>query len=135
MIGLLSKLNMIGLAPGILFGLVALVIKADAARRHQAIRGALAALGVIALPVGTYMLLNSTVWDRNLWFGTSGVPPITIKVPGVHHPEVLHRFLEFGSYMWQFNLPRPPFMHKVYFETYPLREIWFNGFIGQFGWL
>jgi hypothetical protein len=36
--------------------------------------------------------------------------------------------------MWQFYLPRLPSMHAV-FDFYPLREIWFNGFIGRFGWL
>jgi hypothetical protein len=36
--------------------------------------------------------------------------------------------------MWQFYLPRLPSMHSM-FEFYPLREIWFNGFIGEFGWL
>ena len=25
-------------------------------------------------------------------------------------------------------------MHSV-FDFYPLRQIWFNGFIGEFGWL
>ncbi len=132
-VGLLSKLNMVGLAPGILFGLIALVLRAGE-RRPQAIRGALAALGVIALPVATYMFLNSTVWDRNLWFGTSGVPPISIKVPWAHYPKSKSIF-EFASYMWQFYLPRLPFMHNVYFESYPLHGIWFNGFIGHFGWL
>ncbi len=133
-VGLLSKLNMVGLAPGILFGLIALVLKVDSDRRPEAIRGALAALGVIALPVATYMFLNSTVWDRNLWFGTSGVPPISIKVPWVHYPKSKSIF-EFASYLWQFYLPRLPVMHTVYFDSYQLRDIWFNGFIGQFGWL
>jgi hypothetical protein len=36
--------------------------------------------------------------------------------------------------MWQFYLPRLPSM-QTYFESYQLRETWFNGFIGQFGWL
>src|SRR4029450_6767120 len=59
-IGLLSKLNMLGLAPGILFGLAVLVLKSGGDRRPRAIRGALAALGVVAVPVITYMALNST---------------------------------------------------------------------------
>ena len=52
----------------------------------------------------------------------------------MHYPKS-GSILEFASYMWQFYLPRLPFMHTVYFETYQLRDIWFNGFIGQFGWL
>ncbi len=133
-IGLLAKLNMVGLAPGIAFGVLVLVLKAEGERRWLAIRGALAALAVIAVPVATYMALNSTVWDRNLWFGTSGVPPFRIKVPGVHHVES-GSVLDLASYTWQFYLPKLPFMHTTYFESYQLRQIWFNGFIGQFGWL
>jgi 4-amino-4-deoxy-L-arabinose transferase-like glycosyltransferase len=133
-VGLLSKLNMVGLAPGILFGLAVLALRARGERRRQAIRGALAALVVIAVPVITYMALNSTVWDRNLWFGTSGVPPLRIKVPGVHHPNS-GSVLDLASYTWQFYLPKLPFMHTTYFESYQLREVWFNGLIGQFGWL
>jgi hypothetical protein len=89
---------------------------------------------VIAVPVATYMALNSTVFDRNLWFGESGVPPLKIKLPGVHYPKSAS-VLDLASYMWQFYLPKLPFMDKDYFEIYQLRGTWFNGFIGQFGWL
>jgi hypothetical protein len=132
-VGLLSKLNMLGLAPGILFGLAVLVLMAGD-RRREAIRGALAALGVVAVPVVTYMLLNSTVWDRSLWFGTSGVPPLSGIVPGKPHAGYSGGILDAASYMWQFYLPRLGFMHN-FFHSYQLRQIWFNGFIGQFGWL
>lgn len=132
-IGLLSKLNMLGLAPGIAFGLLILVLQAKRDRRRQAIWGALAALGVVAVPVITYMALNSTVWDRSLWFGTSGVPPLSGILPGKHQAGS-GGLLDAGAYLWQFYLPRLPFMHS-FFHSYELRSIWFNGFIGQFGWL
>jgi hypothetical protein len=132
-VGLLSKLNMLGLAPGILFGLAALVLMASGDRRREAIRGALAALGVVAVPVVTYMVLNSTVWDRSLWFGTSGVPPLSPIVPGKHLAGG-GGFLEAVSYAWQFYLPRLPAMHP-FFHDYQLRQVWFNGLIGEFGWL
>ena len=64
-----------------------LVLRADGERRREAIRGALAALAVVAVPVITYMALNSTVWDRSLWFGTSGVPPLRIGARRSTHPE------------------------------------------------
>lgn len=133
-IGLLSKLNMLGLAPGILFGLLVLVLRSDGDRRPQAIRGALTALAVVAVPVITYMALNSTVWDRSLWFGTSGVPPLSPIVPGKHQTGEAG-LLNAVSYMWQFYLPRLPFMDQDFFGVYQLRQTWFNGFIGQFGWL
>lgn len=132
-VGLLSKLNMLGLAPGIAFGLAVLVLRADGDRRRQAISGALAALAVAAIPAAMYMVLNSTTWDRGLWFGNSGVPPLSPIVPGKHHAAT-GGFLNALSYMWQFYLPRLPEMHP-FFHTYQVRTIWFNGMIGAFGWL
>ena len=132
-VGLLAKLNMLGLAPGIVFGLAVLVLRADGDRRRQAIRGALAAIAVAAVPAAIYMLLNSTVWDRGLWFGNSGVPPLSPIVPGTHHTPS-GGFLNALSYMWQFYLPRLGSMHP-FFHAYQVRQIWFNGLIGEFGWL
>jgi 4-amino-4-deoxy-L-arabinose transferase-like glycosyltransferase len=136
-IGLLSKLNMIGLAPGIAVGLLVLVLRADGDQRRRAIRGALTAFAVVAIPVAGYMLLNSTVWDRGIWFGNAGVPPLTgIPVPNAsgEAQTASVKLLDGIEYMWQFYLPRLPSMDPQ-FPEYPLRHIWFNGFIGQFGWL
>jgi 4-amino-4-deoxy-L-arabinose transferase-like glycosyltransferase len=132
-VGVLAKLNMLGLAPGIGFGLLVLVLRSDGDRRRQALRGALAAFAVAAVPAAIYMALNSTVWDRGLWFGNSGVPPLSPIVPGKHHIAT-GGFLNALSYLWQFYLPRLPSMHP-FFHYYQVRYIWFNGFIGQFGWL
>jgi 4-amino-4-deoxy-L-arabinose transferase-like glycosyltransferase len=136
-VGLLSKLNMIGLAPGIGVGLLVLMLRANGGQRRQAIRGALIAFVVVAIPVAGYMLLNSTVWDRGIWFGNAGVPPLTgISVPNPSgEPQTASvKLLDGADYMWQFYLPRLPSMEPL-FPAYPLRHIWFNGFIGQFGWL
>jgi hypothetical protein len=128
---------MLGLAPGIAIGLLGLVMASAGDRRRQAIHGALAALTVAAVPVMIYVLLNSTVWDRGVWFGNTGVPPvkgISVTEPGggVHTESA--RLLDAINYMWQFYLPRLPSMHPV-FQNYQLRNIWFDGFLGQFGWL
>jgi 4-amino-4-deoxy-L-arabinose transferase-like glycosyltransferase len=136
-VGLLSKLNMIGLAPGIGLGLLVLVLSANGDRRRQAILGALTAFGVVAIPVIGYMLLNSTVWDRGIWFGNAGVPPLTgipVPNPSGEAETASVKLLDGAEYMWQFYLPRLPSMDPL-FPDYPLRHIWFNGFIGQFGWL
>ena len=136
-VGLLSKTTMLGLAPGIGFGLLALVMASSPDRRREAIRGALAAIAVVAVPVAIYIALNTTVFDRGLWFGRAGVPPvkgISVTEPGgVVHTESA-KLLDAASYMWQFYLPRLPSMHH-FFPSYPLRRIWFDGFIGEFGWL
>jgi hypothetical protein len=133
--GILAKLNMLGLAPGIIVGLIALILRAPRERRGEAIDGALAAVAVVLIPVGAYMLLNSTVWDRGLYFGRSGVPnPVGIAVPG-SGGQTTNGTLSGGfDYMWQFYLPRLPWQDSL-FQDYQLRHIWFNGFIGEFGWL
>jgi hypothetical protein len=132
--GILAKLNMVGLAPGVMVGLLILVLRAPRERRGEAFDGALAAIAVVLVPLGVYMLLNSTVWDRGLYFGRSGVPsPTGIALPG-GTGTASATFSGGFDYMWQFYLPRLPGMHPL-FQTYELRQIWFNGFIGQFGWL
>jgi hypothetical protein len=131
-IGLLAKTTMLGLAPGIAFGLLALVLSAEGERRREAIRGAMAAIAVVAVPLIAYMVINSMVWDRSLWFGRSGVPALGAILPGEQRAD--GGFLDFASYTWQFYLPRLPFMDS-FFADYPLRNVWFNGFIGNFGWL
>ncbi len=133
-LGILSKMNMIGLAPGIAVGLAFLVGREVRQRRWESFDGALAALAVVLVPLGAYMLLNSTVWDRGLYFGNGGVQgPTGIPVPGATETASATLSDAF-NYMWQFYLPRLPSMHSM-FVFYPLREIWFNGFIGEFGWL
>jgi hypothetical protein len=42
--------------------------------------------------------------------------------------------MEFASYLWQFYLPRLPFMTDLQ-AGIPLYNVWFKGFIGRFGWL
>ena len=134
-IGILAKLNMLGLAPGIMIGLALLVIRAPRKKRGEALDGALAAVAVVLVPLGAYMLLNSTVWDRGLYFGRSGVPnPVGIAVPGGGGATTNATLSGGFEYMWQFYLPRLPWQDSI-FQGYQVRHIWFNGFIGQFGWL
>jgi 4-amino-4-deoxy-L-arabinose transferase-like glycosyltransferase len=132
-VGLLAKMNMVGLLPGIAVGVLALTIRTPRERRPDALNGALAAFAIVAVPLGIYMLLNSMVWDRGLYFGAPGVQgPTGIIVPG--GAQVSATFSGAFDYMWEFYLPRLPSMHPL-FPAYPLRDIWFDGFIGDFGWL
>jgi hypothetical protein len=41
---------------------------------------------------------------------------------------------EFVSYLWQFYLPRLPFMHDLQ-AGIPLYNVWLKGLVGNFGWL
>ena len=137
-IGLVGKINMLGLLPGIGIGLLVLVGRSELALRREAIRGAALAAGIVAAVAVVYMALNSTVWDRGLFFGSGGGHPLGSAVGAAGRFDVPHtpaRTLgDALSYGWQFYLPRLPFMHSLFFE-YPLRHVWFDGFIGNFGWL
>ena len=137
-IGLVGKINMLGLLPGIGIGLWVLVGRSELAHRREAIRGAILATGIVAAVAVVYMALNSTVWDRGLFFGSGGGHPLGSAVGAAGRVDIAHtpaRTLgDALSYGWQFYLPRLPFMHS-FFTEYPLRHVWFDGFIGNFGWL
>jgi Predicted membrane protein (DUF2142) len=136
-IGLMAKINMIGLLPGIALGAVLLVRRAAPEAHRDALRGALGALAVIAGAVLVYVALNTTVWDRGVFFGASGAslrggagvkgPADVTQIPTESIGGAL-------SYAWQFYLPRLPFMDPQ-FTASPLYNVWFKGFIGSFGWL
>ena len=135
-VGVLAKINMLGLLPGVALGLWLLVRRSTPEGRRDAVRGALSAAAVVALVVLAYVGLNTGVWDRGLFFGASGhaLGGEGIQGPGdlTHAPS--GSLADALSYGWQFYLPRLPFMDSL-FTYYPLREVWFNGFIGRFGWL
>jgi 4-amino-4-deoxy-L-arabinose transferase-like glycosyltransferase len=134
-VGLLAKLSMLGLVPGIALGLLLLVGRARGEGRRTAVRAALAAVGVAAVPVLAYALVNSTVWDRGVFLGAGSAVPVPRAASlgsalGTPSPT----FAGFLSYVWQFYLPRLPFMHQISdFTYYPLGHIWFDGFVGRFG--
>ena len=136
-VGLLAKINMLGLLPGILLGLLLLTRRAPAEGRRQALRGTAWAVGILAVSALVYIALNKTVWDRGLFFGADGA---SIRGgPGIKGPgDVSHvpagGIVDALNYGWQFYLPRLPFQDAV-FNNYPLYEVWLKGFIGIFGWL
>jgi 4-amino-4-deoxy-L-arabinose transferase-like glycosyltransferase len=125
-LGLVMKATLVGLAPGLLVVLAVLLARAEGRERRRILRLAAVATGVAAAPVVAYLVLNVAVWDRPLW---SGVPGSNTGAAG--RPAQLPEFL---SYLWQFYLPRLPFMTDLQ-GGLPVYNVWFKGFIGKFGWL
>jgi 4-amino-4-deoxy-L-arabinose transferase-like glycosyltransferase len=129
--GILAKPTMLGLVPGIAVGLLLLVARADRDGRDAAIRGAAAAVLCAALPVIAYGLVNLGVWDRGFYLGSAeteqGAAPPAAAAGAM--AKTLGGYLD---YLWQFYLPRLPFM-EAQFDEYPLVHIWFDGFVGRFG--
>ena len=125
-LGIVTKVSVLGLVPGLLVVLGVLLARADATGRRQVLARAGLATAVAALPVLAYLVLNATVWDRPLW-AASATSSAALGGRPAH-------VTEFLSYLWQFYLPRLPFMTDLQ-SGLPLFNVWFKGFIGRYGWL
>ena len=128
-LGLITKATLVGIAPGLVLCGLLLLLRAGPERRGEVLRRIGLAAVIAAIPVAAYVLVNSAVWDRGLW-GGAGVAA-GAGGTGAGHPAQLR---EFVSYLWQFYLPRLPFMTDLQ-AGIPLYNVYFQGFIGRFGWL
>jgi hypothetical protein len=122
-VGLLSKLNFIGLVPGAVLGLLVLAAREARTDRARALRALALALALPGAPVLVYALVNVL----------SGHPTFGFVSHGTHllHGSLAHEL----SYVWQFFLPRLPGMHSYFPGIFTTREIWFDRTIGFYGWL
>lgn len=128
-VGILAKLSFVALVPGVVLALILLVEKARGER--AALRGAGLALAGLALPLVAYVALNTLLWDRGA-FGGAAQTAVGNAV-GSEGADVIN-LREQLVYAWQLYLPRLPFMLDQ-FETFPLWETWFKGWIGRYGWV
>lgn len=122
--GLLTKLNFLGLAPGIVLGLVLLAKRAShLVGARTAARTLASALVIASSPVWVYAVVNVLSHHQPLGI-TSSVVTFTAS-----HRSLLGEV----SYIWQLYLPRLPGMHVDFADISPIRELWFNGLVGQYG--
>ncbi|HTA12436.1 MAG TPA: DUF2142 domain-containing protein [Solirubrobacteraceae bacterium] len=122
-LGLLTKLNFIGLAPGVLLGLVMLTVRASRVSGRSAYR-LMALAGAIAIsPVVAYVGLHVVSGEHP--FG------IVSSAQSKRHGSL---FAE-AAYIWQLYLPRLPGMVNDFPGIFTTRQLWFNGFVGLYGWL
>lgn len=129
--GLLAKLTYIALIPGIGLALLLLAYRHLSHGRGPAAKSLAVAVGVAAIPVLVYALLNVEVWHRGSPLA-GGLAVVGANRTATGSPVTLNETLD---YVWQLYLPRLWFMHHTYFVKWPFWEIWFNGSIGHFGWL
>lgn len=122
-IGFLTKLNFIGLAPGVILGLVILTLHAARTHGRAAYRSLALALAIASSPVCLYILINVISNHPGLGEVSNAVR----LTKGSVFPEL--------SYIWQFYLPRLPGMRNYFpgFDT--TLGLWFNGLVGLYGWL
>jgi hypothetical protein len=124
-IGLLTKLNFLGLLPGVAVGLAVLATRTSRALGPRAAaRAAAPALAIAALPACVYVVANLLSHHRALGIA-GGVFSVTVDNRSI--PDEL-------SYIWQLYLPRLPGMHVDFADISPPRELWFDGLVGDYGY-
>lgn len=129
--GLLAKLTYIAFVPGIGLALMLLAWRELPKGRRRAVEVLAISVGVAAVPVALYALLNVTAWHR----GSPLAGGLAATTTGTISGGQAVTLKESLDYIWQLYLPRLPFMHRVYFSGYPVGYIWSDGTVGRFGWL
>ncbi|HEY3960202.1 MAG TPA: DUF2142 domain-containing protein [Solirubrobacteraceae bacterium] len=124
-IGLLTKLNFIGLLPGASIGLMMLVVRVA---RQTSVR---AACWRLALACGIAAGLVLLVALAIVLTGNRQLHALGGDLSGYNRPGSL--MSEVG-YIWQTYLPRLPGMTNDFPGIFPGRQLWFNNFIGLYGW-
>jgi 4-amino-4-deoxy-L-arabinose transferase-like glycosyltransferase len=124
-IGFLTKLNFIGLAPGVVVGLVVLAHRQARVSGRAAYRSLALALAIAGSPVFLYVVVN-------LFSSHAGLGAVSdaIHLTG-RNGSVFHEI----GYIWQFYLPRLPGMGHDFPGLSTTRDIWFNRSVGLYGWL
>jgi 4-amino-4-deoxy-L-arabinose transferase-like glycosyltransferase len=132
-VGFLTKLNFVGLVPGVMLALLVLAVR-DARRSERtdgraghpwraALGNGAIAAGIGLAPVLVYALVNALASRPGLGEVSNGL-----------HAQKGSPLQEL-SYVWQFYLPRLPGMHDYFPGILTTRQLWFNGFVGLYGWV
>ena len=123
-VGFLTKLNFLGLVPGLALALVLLTRRAARSAGRSAYRSPAIAIGIAASPVGLYALVNAISHHPAL-----GQASVGIDLAGAHGS-----LLSELSYIWQLYLPRLPGMTND-FPGVLTSRLWFDRSVGLYGWL
>jgi 4-amino-4-deoxy-L-arabinose transferase-like glycosyltransferase len=124
-IGFLSKLNFIGLVPGLFLGLIILARRARRTTGRSAAYRALVLAAAIAIcPLVPYVISNLIANHALL-----GILSTTTSVTA-RHGSPLGELI----YIWQLYLPRLPGMTHDFPGIFTTGQIWFDGFVGLYGW-
>ena len=122
-IGLLTKLNFVGLVPGVILGLLVLCRRAARVSGRSAYRLLALALSIGFAPVALYALVNALSNHPVLGF----VSGVLNSLHGSVFGEI--------DYIWQLYLPRLPGTASDFPGLSTTRQLWFDGYVGLYGWL
>ena len=133
-LGILAKITMVSLVPGVALGVLLLLWRAYRERDRRPWLTMTTTAAAFALPIAVYCVVNTQLWDRPLLpggGGGGGVGGVVTGATGVGGPQTsLGGYL---SYLWQDYLPRLPSMYH-WFNGYNGYDVWFKSFWGAFGW-
>ena len=121
-IGFATKLNFIGLAPGVVLGLIVLSIRAARSLGRAAYLSLAIALLVAFSPILLYIAIHLFTGGRTLGIVSAGIASI--------HGSLSREL----GYIWQLYLPRLPGMRSD-FTGVSTPLFWFKGYVGLYGWL
>jgi 4-amino-4-deoxy-L-arabinose transferase-like glycosyltransferase len=128
-IAILTKLDFLGLLPGVVLGLVILGFRGEredrAPRtRRRAFDATAIALAFAAAPLCAYLVYNLSV----------GRSPLGL-VSGTSHAGKPGSLLGDAVYAWELYLPRLPGMVNHFPGLSTIRQLWFDRAVGLYGWL
>lgn len=121
-VGSLTKLNFAGLVPGALLALLLLSLRARAGAGRSAWLRLAVAIAIAISPIALYGLINVL----------SGHPTFGLVSSFVNGTHLSGREL---SYVWQLFLPPLPGMTSYFPALFTTQQLWFNGYVGLYGWL
>ncbi len=125
-VGVLTKLNFIGLLPGAALALAILARREARVARVDAYRSLALAAGVAVSPVALYLAISALAGHfRAIDIGPTGLDLITAKGSP----------LAKLSYVWEMYLPALPGMPVYFHGLSTTRQLWFDGLVGRYGWL
>jgi hypothetical protein len=124
-VGFLTKVNFIGLVPGMVLGLIVLSVRASRSAGRSAYGSLGLALTIALAPVWAYILVNLLSGHAAL-----GVVSHVLELKGAQG-SIFSKI----SYVWQLYLPRLPGMTTYFPGLSTTRGLWFNRGVGFYGWL
>ena len=122
-IGLMSKLNYVGLVPGVVLALALLSVREARTWGRSAYRLPAIALAIPMAPVALYAAVNALSHHPLLGIVSGTVNTTSGSLLGQL------------DYIWQLYLPRLPGTANYFPGLFTTRQIWFDGYVGLYGWL
>jgi Predicted membrane protein (DUF2142) len=123
-VGFVTKLNFIGIAPGVICGLTLILYRARRKLPRLQLRWCIAGLGLACSPALVYLLITQVGDSGGVrGFTSSGFSPLP-------HDSLSAEI----SYVWQSYLPRLPGMSAYFPGISTWRDVWFNELVGFYGW-